>query len=751
MAGRNRISRMFSLLDKKDGNTSTDSFSDQTQLSLDELLVNSPKPGCSKDGYSHEETVHDYLEISPEPDNFTDADVTFLICFDIMSTLIDSLPCFDKDYSSGSSDDYIPDSEECAESEDDMVTSRRQISSNRQNVVIVESESEDNLSFWEKEGVKEGRKRKPRKSEKERRKDRENRKKKRNLGKSYETKKGKIVKEREFKKLVNCRLKCAVNIPEEFRKEMFEAYWKLGDYNHRVQYISNLIELKNKKTGKLIVKKNNRQYANNYYLKKTTESYRICKGCFLKTFDETPKFVQLVTDKLKVSEGLVPNSPRGNNPSAIKISDERLEGVKQHILSFPAYESHYGRSKTTKKFLPPHLCLTDMYNAYRDVTENPVSQTIYNWVFKGQNLSFKKPYVDTCVKCDTLEMQIKFSEGEQKLANESLKAEHLKRAETIYDRKAMDRALSLEKSDTFVASFDLQQCLPTPYLKSGAAFYKRQLWTFNLTIRNCTTNKPYCFMWHEGIGGRGANQIASCVYNYILNYVPDGIKHLIFYSDSCSGQNKNIHMVCMFLLAVRNHPSVETITHNFFVPGHTHMDCDVDHALIEKAKKKTQMDIHHPRDWYQLVRTCGKKQYFTVIEMETEQFLDFASLLKGPLIQKKVDEDKNKFSISETAIFRYNREEFPKFQYQGYESEHWNTVSLLRRRGKSPMPCSVFETANIARCYDGPIPISKEKKSDLMSLLPLINPSVRSFYVNLLTSDDVIDSHPLEPVDNTLE
>lgn len=41
--------------------------------------------------------------------HFTDRDETFLVCFDILPTLIDCLSCFGDDYGSSSSDEYIPD------------------------------------------------------------------------------------------------------------------------------------------------------------------------------------------------------------------------------------------------------------------------------------------------------------------------------------------------------------------------------------------------------------------------------------------------------------------------------------------------------------------------------------------------------------------------------------------------------------------------------------------------------------------
>ncbi|KAL4717710.1 hypothetical protein ACJJTC_000859 [Scirpophaga incertulas] len=232
------------------------------------------------------------------------------------------------------------------------------------------------------------------------------------------------------------------------RIKIFDFYWGLGDYDKRVQFISSLIELKEKTTAKVTNVVRNRMFANNYYLKLNLECYPICKCCFLKTFSETNKFIQNVMDKMKVSGSIIPNSSRGKKPSVFTISDDRLEIVKAHILSFPCCESHYGRSKTNKKFLLPHLTLQDMYKSYRESNDNPVSLTIYSWVFKAQNPSFKTPSLDTCVKCDTLHMKIKFSEGTEREENEKLMKNHQKRAEKVYDKKSTDRALSIETRDT---------------------------------------------------------------------------------------------------------------------------------------------------------------------------------------------------------------------------------------------------------------------------------------------------------------
>lgn len=58
------------------------------------------------------------------------------------------------------------------------------------------------------------------------------------------------------------------------------------------------------------------------------------------------------------------------------------------------------------------------------------------------------------------------------------------------------------------------------------------------------------------------------------------------YSDCCSGQNKNSIFMAMCLWYLEQDNSIKIIDHKFMVPGHTRMECDSDHARIEKARKR---------------------------------------------------------------------------------------------------------------------------------------------------------------------
>nr|CAI5852576.1 unnamed protein product [Callosobruchus analis] len=284
-----------------------------------------------------------------------------------------------------------------------------------------------------------------------------------------------------------------------------------------------------------------------------------------------------------------------------------------HISKFPAYKSHYSRSHSNKRYLFPDLSIQQMYRLYTDhCKELEERRNIFVTEF---NISFHPPHNDTCGKCDKLEVLIKLA-----VMKETREKAHLEAANDAYEEKRKDKDNSKKSELMITAMFDLQKCLPTPHLKSGIAFYKRQLWVFNLTvyeISSATENKSICFMWDETTSRRGGQEIASCLLKYIQN-LPPTTTILNLYSDCCSGQNKNIFVTTLLSLVFDFLPpghNLKEINHKFLVSGHTHLEADLIHAAIEKAKKQTTMDIEMPRDWSTLVRGIHRKGGIKVVDM----------------------------------------------------------------------------------------------------------------------------------------
>jgi len=143
-------------------------------------------------------------------------------------------------------------------------------------------------------------------------------------------------------------------------------------------------------------------------------------------------------------------------------------------------------------------------------TSEPVGRTIYEREFKT-NLSFKVRKADTCHKCDTFKMRIEMEHNDEtklNLINERDK--HVKNADDAYSSKRLDKEKSKLDSTIICIAFDLQQCLPTPFLETSVVFYKRLYWTYNLTTHNLASGQAACYFWHEEVARRGGNEIASC-------------------------------------------------------------------------------------------------------------------------------------------------------------------------------------------------------------------------------------------------
>lgn len=562
---------------------------------------------------------------------------------------------------------------------------------------------------------------------------------KRNTGLAYTTLKGKIIPGRKMKELTTCRMKCKERIPIFERTSVFEEYWNLGSYSKRSAFMASLIEIEEKGTVRIRVsnpdKQKFRTKTYKYFLTIDGKRQPICRGCLLKILDESDNFIKTVALKKRSSiAGIDTDDMRGRHIPKHKISDAKREEIKTHILSFPTYESHYSRKKTSKKYLPSHLTLQKMYELYKEAHENPTSIKIYSQEFHKLKLSFKKPHVDTCFTCDKFLMKIKLSQDEQiKTELISQHEDHKILADQAYDEKKLDTQLSKNDNTVQTYTFDLQQCLPTPSLRSSVAFYKRQLWTYNLTVHDNKTGKAVCYIWYETIAARGANQIASCLYKHLQTFLPPTTKHVIFYSDTCSGQNRNSHVSSMFTWALQ-HIAVDKIDHKFMIPGHSHLEVDTDHGIIEKKKKRTELQIYHPHDWSQLIKTSSRN--FQIFEMKLTDFLDFSSLLKNSLVLRNKDTDGQQFKWLEKRWLRYEKE-FGRILFKDTLDRElpFRTLNLVRKGACTPIP-------NIPVISSHPLPISKEKKDDLISILSLIPDIFHNFYLELPTAQNMRNTDP---------
>lgn len=230
-------------------------------------------------------------------------------------------------------------------------------------------------------------------------------------------------------------------------------------------------------------------------------------------------------------------------------------------------------------------------------------------------------------------------------------------------------------------------------------------------------------MWNETVSKRGSTEVTSCIYKFLGTLY---VEHVFLYSDFSCGQNQNKTTMGMLSISVANHPTLKMVDHKFLEPGHTHMECDTDHSVIERAKKRTNKEIHWPEDWCQFVRVAKSSKPFQVVVLNQSSIYSYNKLYKGTLIVPKRCQENAPFKISDVKWFRYTKEEQGIVRYKNTLSEEDPFFTLdLREKTDANLDDYLFQSNH------NTLPITKEKKKDLVSLLPLLREEVRPFYEKL--------------------
>lgn len=189
-----------------------------------------------------------------------------------------------------------------------------------------------------------------------------------------------------------------------------------------------------------------------------------------------------------------------------------------------------------------------MYRFYKEEREQEqlpfAKQSMYDRIFNTEfNISFFVPKKDQCAVCETF----KNSSDEEQINLKATYEKHILCKTRAREEKQADVEKSRSNSNLKVVVFDLQAVLPTPSGEISTFYYKCRLNCYNFTIFEISTKSGFCYFWHEAIARRGANDIGSCLLDYLQKYCQN--KNVIMYSDNCVGQQKtNSLCPCTFML-----------------------------------------------------------------------------------------------------------------------------------------------------------------------------------------------------------
>ena len=145
-----------------------------------------------------------------------------------------------------------------------------------------------------------------------------------------------------------------------------------------------------------------------------------------------------------------------------------------------------------------------------------------------------------------------------------------------------------------------------------------------MTAHLSLTKKAYFAIWHEGIGGRSGNNMATAVLKILEQVMKDhpGIPELTLWSDSCVSQNRNSIMTLALSLFIKVHPTLETITQKFCEPGHSSIqEVDSVHSVIERHLRHQK--VYSPLGLIRKLTTIRNSQ-----TIQLSQFFDYQAKAK---------------------------------------------------------------------------------------------------------------------------
>ncbi|XP_073944722.1 uncharacterized protein [Choristoneura fumiferana] len=344
-----------------------------------------------------------------------------------------------------------------------------------------------------------------------------------------------------------------------------------------------------------------------------------------------------------------------------------------------------------------------------------------------------------------------------------LKEKNLSRLEKQKDRESIGQG-------NVCTVYDLQAVMQCPVGESSSFYYISKLNCLNFTISELArtskknTNKEqnenivqqnpeedttaegktvgaygdvFNYFWDETQGKRGANEIGSCILDYLgklSEKFPDTQLNIVFYSDNCCGQNKNKFIACLYSYAISHFPNIASITHKFLIRGHTQNEGDNVHSLIEKEIKRNLKSgpIYTSHQYVTLIKTAKKTgNPFKVLELTYDFFEDLKSLQDQWGYNFNEDDERKPVSWNDIKVLQFLKDEpFVFFYKSSYAQEEFMRVSMRNKRRKMPS----LEEVSIRKAFTNKIPLGVNKKKGLAELLRknLIPPFYMDYYKSLI-------------------
>lgn len=392
----------------------------------------------------------------------------------------------------------------------------------------------------------------------------------------------------------------------------------------------------------------------------------------------------------------------------------KRDSIKSYLDNLPKLPSHYCRQSSTKQYLEPIIQskseLYRMYIEYCTASNTlPASRKLFNDVFVEENIGLYQPKKDACDFCSAY----KAGNVEEEAYQQHVQTKKLAREEKKRDKEKAKLKI------IHAITADLQAVKLCPSLNASALYFKTKLAVHNFTVYNLGTDDVTCYWFDETTCDLKATTYASFFVDYVTNLLNEDAKDVIIWTDGCTSQNRN-SIVSNALLRLAMDKNV-TITQKYLEKGHTQMEVDSVHSVIERRLKNKEIFL--PSQYATLTKQARKKPSpYKVIQPDHTFFKDYG--IKEYQVYDSIRPGRTAGDdcVVDLRVLKYN----PDGTIQ-YKKNFKDDLTQLPRR-----PRNILTLRNsVPLLFSTRVPILESKYLHLQQLKTVIPADCHQFYDSL--------------------
>ncbi|KAL4716227.1 hypothetical protein ACJJTC_004721 [Scirpophaga incertulas] len=387
------------------------------------------------------------------------------------------------------------------------------------------------------------------------------------------------------------------------------------------------------------------------------------------------------------------------------------------ISALPKLPSHYCRQSSSKLYLEPLIqsnLPTQLYRLYVDYSksrhETVASRSLFGSVLEKENIGLFQPKKDACDQCCAHRAGNISDETYQR----HIELKNMARAEKNKDKEEAQAGL------IHALTADLQAVKMCPFLNASALYFKTKLAVHNFSLYNLGNSRVTCYWFDETVCDLKATTYASFFIDYLTKLLENNPKDVVIYTDGCTAQNRN-NVVSNALLRLAMIKNI-TITQKYLEKGHTQMEVDSVHSVIERKLKNRE--IYLPSQYANITKEArSASSPYEVILPDFTFFKDFG--LKDFQVYDSIRPGRGKRDncVVDLRVLRYNSNGTIDFKLHFADEVY----TVLPRRPKN-VSLLIDELPPL---YTSRLAIAKTKYDHLQQLKTVIPQDCHEFYNNL--------------------